>query len=100
MGAKDSELGGSYNYNYDCFEYYYHYNGLEMEDILREFALAIVSKSDITILAMLFVIVILSVLLLKALSRIDALSNDLAKNSQTLAKLTELLRHLIYGRKR
>lgn len=71
-----------------------------MEDILREFALAIVSKSDITILAMLFVIVILSVLLLKALSRIDALSNDLAKNSQTLAKLTELLRHLIYGRKR
>jgi hypothetical protein len=70
-----------------------------MEDILKEFIKALVSKADIATLALVFVIVLLAFLILKAFDRIDALSNHLSKNSQTLAKLTELLNHLIYGRK-
>lgn len=70
-----------------------------MEEILKEFALALAKKADITTLTLIGVIGVLSWLLIKALGRIDVLSNDLAKNSQTLARLTELLRQLVYGRK-
>ena len=71
-----------------------------MEEILKELVLSLAKKADPTTIALLFVIGVLSWLLIKALGRIDVLSSDLAKNSQTLARLTELLNHLIYGRKR
>jgi cell division protein FtsB len=71
-----------------------------MEEILKEFVRALVSKADLPTLALLFCVVLLSFLLLKALGRVDAMSRDLAKNSQTLARLTELLNQLIYGRNR
>ena len=71
-----------------------------MEEILKELLKSLASKADVATLTLLSVIGVLSWLLIKALGRIDALSSDLAKNSQTLAKLTELLRHLIYGRRK
>lgn len=71
-----------------------------MEQAFTKLVIALVNKADVTTITLMIVILVLSWLLIKALTRIDALANDLAKNSQTLARLTELLRHLIYGRKK
>jgi hypothetical protein len=71
-----------------------------MEEAIKSLINALVQKADASTIVLAFVIVVQAFLLVKALGRIDALSTDLAKNSQTLAKLTELLRHLLYGRKK
>lgn len=71
-----------------------------MEQALTQLLSALAAKADIATLTLVGVICVLSFLLIKALARIDVLSSDLAKNSQTLARLTELLNHLIYGRER
>lgn len=69
-----------------------------MEEALKILVKSLAEKADATILTLMIVIGVLSFLLIKALGRIDALSTDLAKNSQTLAKLTVLIQRLVYGR--
>lgn len=71
-----------------------------MDETISQLIKALVSKADGTTLALIFVIVVEAWLLLKAVGRVDDLVKELGKNSQTLATLTELLNHLIYGRKK
>lgn len=60
----------------------------------------VLRKIDATTTVLLFVIIVEAWLLVKALGRIDELVRELGKNSQTLARLTEMLNHLIYGREK
>lgn len=61
---------------------------------------AFVERIDAVVLALLFVIGVLTWLLAKSLSRIDKFTNDIHDNTLVAKQLTTLIETLVYGRKK
>jgi hypothetical protein len=70
-----------------------------MEELLKQFVAKIIEKTTPETLVLVFLILLLSHLLWKTQTRLDNFIKELGDNSQTLARLIELVRNLVYGKK-
>jgi hypothetical protein len=70
------------------------------EQIFKTIGLKFAEQAEPSVLVLTLVVFLLAWLLMKSLGRVDELSKELSRNSQVMAQLTELLNHLVYGRKK